>query len=171
MFACVNMMLSIVIIKGGLTMKFSEYITSKREEKNLSIRQLALYSDISPGYLSQIESEKRGTPTPDILKKLAKGLKIPYNELMEAAGYVEKEIKTVSELTEKDEKDIAKRMKKMKEDLIEGNADSDGISYMGEPMSEEAIESLLEALEYAERQTTRINKKYIPKKYRGSENK
>ncbi len=33
-------------------------------------------------------------------------------------------------------------------------------------MSEEAIESLLEAIEYAERQTKRINKKYIPKKYR-----
>lgn len=36
-------------------------------------------------------------------------------------------------------------------------------------MSEEAIESFLEAMEYAVRQTQRINKKYIPKKYRKDE--
>ncbi|KYC72326.1 hypothetical protein B4099_3688 [Heyndrickxia coagulans] len=33
-------------------------------------------------------------------------------------------------------------------------------------MSEEAVESLLESLEVIVRQTQRINKKYIPKKYR-----
>lgn len=65
-------------------------------------------------------------------------------------------------LTEKDEKDIAKRMEKLKQDL----STSDGLSFHGEPLSEEAIESLLEAIEYAERIATRINKKYIPKKYR-----
>lgn len=37
---------------------------------------------------------------------------------------------------------------------------------MGEPMSEDAKESLLEALEYAERQATRINKKYAPNKHK-----
>jgi transcriptional regulator with XRE-family HTH domain len=65
-------------------------------------------------------------------------------------------------LTEKDEKDIAKRMAKIKEDL----KNADGLNFRGEPMSEEAIESLLEAIEYAERQTVRVNKKYTPKKYR-----
>lgn len=74
-----------------------------------------------------------------------------------------------SGLTEKDEKDIAKRMEKMKRDLIEGNADGEGLSYRGEPMSEEAIESLLEALEHAERIATLANKKYTPKKYRDKE--
>jgi hypothetical protein len=37
-------------------------------------------------------------------------------------------------------------------------------------MSEEAVESFLEAMEVAVRQTQRINKKYIPKKYRKEEN-
>lgn len=147
-------------------MKFSEYITKKRKERKLSIRQLALYSDVSPGYISQIESENRGTPTPEVLKKLAKGLKIPYEELMEVAGYIDKE--KSDELTEKDERDIAKRMEKLKQDLLAGN-DSDGLNFMGEPLSDEAIESLLDALEYAERQATRINKKYIPKKHRDKE--
>lgn len=71
-----------------------------------------------------------------------------------------------TELTQKDELDMAKRMEKMKRDLIEGNAEGGDLNYKGEPMSEEAIESLLEALEHAERITTLASKKYIPKKYR-----
>ncbi|MEK4030746.1 helix-turn-helix transcriptional regulator [Pseudobacillus sp. FSL P4-0506] len=73
---------------------------------------------------------------------------------------------SMPQLTEKDERDIAKRMKKMREDLTEAKADGDGLNYMGEPMSPEAIESLLEALEHAERIATLANKKYIPKKHR-----
>ncbi|MGM0775476.1 MAG: helix-turn-helix domain-containing protein [Bacillota bacterium] len=63
---------------------------------------------------------------------------------------------------EKDEKDIAKRMEKIRQDLSE----DDGYMLMGEPISEEAKESIMDAMEYAIRQATRINKKYIPKKYR-----
>jgi transcriptional regulator with XRE-family HTH domain len=70
------------------------------------------------------------------------------------------------ELTEKDEKDIAKRMEDIRKDLTS----EDGLMFDGEPMSEEAVESFLEAMEYAVRQTQRINKKYIPKKYRDKEN-
>ncbi|MBO0962531.1 helix-turn-helix transcriptional regulator [Neobacillus sp. MM2021_6] len=67
--------------------------------------------------------------------------------------------------TSKDDKDIAKRMEQIKNDL----AKQDGLSFNGEPMSEEAIESLMEAMEHVVRQTQRINKKYIPKKYRKDE--
>ncbi|MEH7236789.1 helix-turn-helix domain-containing protein [Bacillus sp. JJ1562] len=65
-------------------------------------------------------------------------------------------------LSAKDEKDIAKRMEQIRKDLTS----EDGLMFNGEPMSEEAVESFLEAMEYAVRQTQRINKKYIPKKYR-----
>jgi DNA-binding XRE family transcriptional regulator len=75
--------------------------------------------------------------------------------------------KNVPVLTEKDEKDIAKRLEEFKKDLSK----QDGLLFSGEPMSEEAKESLLEAMEYAFRQTQRINKKYIPKKYRNEEEK
>lgn len=64
--------------------------------------------------------------------------------------------------TTKDERDIAKRMKQLRNDL----ANADGLAFDGEPMSDEAVESLLEALEHAERIATLANKKYIPKKYR-----
>lgn len=64
--------------------------------------------------------------------------------------------------TPKDEKDIEKRMEEIKRDL----KDSQGLMFSGEPMSEEAIDSLLDAMEYIVRQTKVINKKYIPKKHR-----
>ncbi|WP_447579965.1 hypothetical protein, partial [Acinetobacter baumannii] len=64
-----------------------------------------------------------------------------------------------------DAKDIAKRMGEIREDLTK----ADGLSFQAEPLSEEAVESLMEAMEHIVRQTQRINKKYIPKKYRKDE--
>lgn len=65
-------------------------------------------------------------------------------------------------LINKDEKDIEKRMEEIKRDL----KDSQGLMFSGEPMSEEAVDSLLDAMDYIVRQTKVINKKYIPKKHR-----
>jgi transcriptional regulator with XRE-family HTH domain len=62
----------------------------------------------------------------------------------------------------KNETDIAKRMEQIRKDLTS----EDGLLFNGEPMSEEAVESLMEAMEHVVRQTQRINKKYIPKKFR-----
>jgi transcriptional regulator with XRE-family HTH domain len=72
-------------------MEFSEFLKKLRKENKLSIRQLGLYSDVSPAYLSQIENGSRGIPSPDVLKKLYKPLKVSYEELMKAAGYLEEE--------------------------------------------------------------------------------
>ncbi|WP_285844422.1 helix-turn-helix domain-containing protein [Oceanobacillus profundus] len=153
--------------------EFGSYIKSLRENKGLTLNQVALYSDISAAQLSRIENGKRGVPKPSTIKQIAEALKTDYEELMVIAGYLEKHSNKNTNLdnalTEKDEKDIAKRMKKMKKDLIEGNADGEGLNFMGEPMSEEAIESLVEALEHAERIATLANKKYTPKKFRDKE--
>lgn len=65
-------------------------------------------------------------------------------------------------LTEKDKKNISKRMEKLKEDLFK----NEGLSFYGEPISEQAKETLLSALEYAITETQKENKKYTPKKYR-----
>ncbi|WP_342538498.1 helix-turn-helix domain-containing protein [Sporosarcina sp. FSL K6-1540] len=65
----------------------------------------------------------------------------------------------------KDEKDIAKRLEEFKKDLTS----SDGLNFSGEPMSEDAKESLIEAMDHIFRQTQRINKKFIPKKHRQDE--
>jgi HTH-type transcriptional regulator, competence development regulator len=86
-FTFVMILLSNVIIRG-MFMEFGDYLRKLREENKLSIRQLALYSKVSASYLSQIEKGIRGVPTPEILQKLSKPLKITYEELMEAAGYL-----------------------------------------------------------------------------------
>nr|WP_255731365.1 helix-turn-helix domain-containing protein [Solibacillus sp. MA9] len=65
----------------------------------------------------------------------------------------------------KGEQDIAKRLEQFKNDL----ENTDGLAFDGEPMSDEAKESLLESMELLFRQTQRINKKYTPKKYREEE--
>jgi transcriptional regulator with XRE-family HTH domain len=70
-------------------MEFKDYLKKLRKDNGLSIRQLALYSEVSHAYLSQIENGLRGNPSPDVLKKLYKPLKVPYEELMRAAGHIE----------------------------------------------------------------------------------
>lgn len=146
--------------------EFGSYIKKIRMDKGMTLNQVALYSEISAAQLSRIENGKRGVPKPETIKKISNALKHDYEDLMKVAGYIEFENKEddnkENTLTEKDEKDIAKRMEKIKEDL----QNADGLNFSGEPMSEEAVESLLEAMEYAVRQTQRINKKYIPKKHR-----
>ncbi|MBS4201857.1 helix-turn-helix transcriptional regulator [Bacillus sp. FJAT-49732] len=77
--------------------EFGEYIKKFRKQRNLTIRQLELYSGVSNSYLSQLENGKRGIPSAEILKKLSGPLDVPQNELMIAAGYIdddgEKELK------------------------------------------------------------------------------
>src|SRR5690625_7281715 len=63
----------------------------------MNIRQLKLYSGVSNSYLSQLENGKRGIPSPDIIKKISKGLKVDYNDLMIKAGYMKEK-----QITDKD---------------------------------------------------------------------
>ncbi|WP_209121561.1 helix-turn-helix domain-containing protein [Alkalihalobacillus sp. BA299] len=134
-----------------------------------SLRNVAKLTDLSHTYISDLEkgfshnTKAPINPSPDTLKRLAKAYEYPYEELLTKAGYIDEENENdQAKLNTKDELDIAKRMEQLRKDLEKG----DGLSFSGEPMSEEAKESLLEAMEYAVRQTQRINKKYIPKKYR-----
>ncbi|MED4225392.1 helix-turn-helix transcriptional regulator [Neobacillus cucumis] len=68
-------------------MGFSEYLKEKRIDKKLSIRKLAEMSDVSAMYISELERAKRENPSPEVLKKLSKGLDEPYENLMKEAGY------------------------------------------------------------------------------------
>ncbi|MBT2710080.1 helix-turn-helix transcriptional regulator [Pseudomonas sp. ISL-84] len=111
-------------------------------------------SESGYGYYEQGRNE----PSLETLRKLASkyGVSVSY-----ITGEVSDKQNSQKPST-KDEKDIAKRMEKIRQDLSE----DDGYMLMGEPISEEAKESIMDAMEYAIRQATRINKKYIPKKYR-----
>lgn len=57
----------------------------------MSVNQLAMYSGVSAAGISRIENGKRGVPKPLTIKKLARALKVPYEDLMLLAGYIEQE--------------------------------------------------------------------------------
>ncbi|MGB9905617.1 MAG: helix-turn-helix domain-containing protein, partial [Desulfotomaculales bacterium] len=67
---------------------FGKFLRKLRKERGLTIRQLETYSGVSNAYLSQVETGKRGVPSPEILEKLAPVLKVSYELLMEKAGYL-----------------------------------------------------------------------------------
>ena len=63
----------------------AEYVRKKREEAGLSQYALAQKSGLSVRAIQLIEKGER-KPKAETLKKLAKGLKIPFEELAQAAG-------------------------------------------------------------------------------------
>ena len=70
---------------------------------------------------------------------------------------------TSSELTARDEKDIAKILEQTKEQLLS----QEGLMFDGDPASPEAIESILAAMQIGMEMAKKKNKeKYTPKKYK-----
>jgi Helix-turn-helix len=69
--------------------QFGEFLKIKRRAKKMSIRQLALYAGCSNSYLSLLERGAAGQrgPTPAFLRRLVEPLGVPYEVLMDAAGY------------------------------------------------------------------------------------
>lgn len=56
------------------------FITNKRKEIGLSLRKLALKSNISVTYLSDIENGRRSNMSKDILENISKSLMLNENE-------------------------------------------------------------------------------------------
>src|SRR5699024_4441795 len=81
-------------------MDFGTYIRNLRKSKQLTLREAARRSEMSHPYLSQIENGKNTNPTPHIIKKLAKGLEVPYMQLMQQAGYTDGNSNRVAEALE-----------------------------------------------------------------------
>lgn len=144
----------------------------KQAQGDNSLNNFARNCRISSSTLSRIINNKNSCPpAPSTLQKIATVAHngITYDELMAAAGYINSgetpiEIPSVPNtvLSQKDEKDITKRIEALKEDLLNG----DGLMLSGNPMSPEAIESLMEALSSGIRQAKIANKKYTPNKYK-----
>lgn len=66
--------------------KVGEMIKKGREEKNLSMRQLAELAKVSHSDISRIESGEREVPNPKILRKISQHIGVNYNDLMYASG-------------------------------------------------------------------------------------
>lgn len=63
---------------------FSSFISKKRKEKKMSLREFSRRIGISPEYLSKIENELRSAPKDDTLEKMADklGLNIDEREML-----------------------------------------------------------------------------------------
>ncbi|WP_342512297.1 helix-turn-helix domain-containing protein [Sporosarcina sp. FSL K6-1522] len=140
-------------------------IKAKRKENRFTQIELAKLVNVSPQVISNWERGYSNLSSDDVAR-LADALNCT-TEYLHGKTLSEKDEQ--AKLTPKDERDMAKRMDKMKRDLIEGRANGQALLHKGEPMSEEAMESLLEALEMAERITTLANKKFAPNKYKDEE--
>lgn len=67
-----------------------EYLAAIRSIRRMTLREVeeASGNEVSNAYLSQLEKNKITRPSPNILHALAQVYVIPYDTLMEKAGYI-----------------------------------------------------------------------------------
>lgn len=118
--------------------EFGKYLKSVRESRGASINQLALYSGVSAAQISRIETGTRGVPKADTIQKLSDALKVPYEEMMKAAGHLQLEDQSniPSWATSDDRRDFKK--------LLEHETE---IYFDGKPLSTEERERLKRVME------------------------
>ena len=66
------------------------YLASIRNDRKMTLREVeeATRKQVSNGYLSQIENDRIGKPSPNVLHSLAETYSISFENLMERAGYL-----------------------------------------------------------------------------------
>ena len=130
-----------------------------RKNKGLSMKELGEIIGVAESTISQYETGKR-EPDFETLLKLGEFFNVSVDYLLR--GDNPKNNKTPA-LTKKDERDIAKTLANLKETL----ENEEGLMFDGDPMSDEAKESILAAMELGLQAAKLKNKeKYTPKKYK-----
>jgi len=69
--------------------ELGKYIAEHRTARNLSRRKLAQLANISHTEIHRLESGERKNPSPPLLKAIANALGVTYDEIMQAAGYMD----------------------------------------------------------------------------------
>lgn len=127
------------------------------EKKGISTSRAAIEMGISKGTVS-VWKNKGTSPQMAQLEKIANYFQVSTDYLLGKS-----EQKEAPALTKKDERDIAKKLEELKETL----ENQDGLMFDGDPMSHEAKESILAAMELGLQAAKLKNKeKYTPKKYK-----
>lgn len=130
-----------------------------RKNKGLSMKELGEIIGVAESTISQYETGKR-EPDFETLLKLGEFFNVSVDYLLR--GDTPQNNKTPA-LTKKDERDIAKTLANLKETL----ENEEGLMFDGDPMSDEAKESILAAMELGLQAAKLKNKeKYTPKKYK-----
>ena len=76
----------------NLVVALGYYIKNKRLQKNIGLREMAELLQISPAYLSNLESGKHSVTNPLLLKKISKVLNIDHLKLFKIIGYTDKDM-------------------------------------------------------------------------------
>lgn len=130
-----------------------------RKNKGLSMKELGEIIGVAESTVSQYETGKR-EPDFETLLKLGEYFNVSVDYLLR--GDISQNEKAPT-LTKKDERDIAKTLANLKETL----ENEEGLMFDGDPMSDEAKESILAAMELGLQAAKLKNKeKYTPKKYK-----
>jgi len=74
----------------GKMATIGEYIKFLREAKKYSQRKLSYVAQVSNATIHRMEKNKT-IPSPETIKKLSKALGVDYEDLLQKAGYLEKE--------------------------------------------------------------------------------
>jgi transcriptional regulator with XRE-family HTH domain len=150
--------------------KFRDLLLRARGDR--TNEEYAKQSGVSRPYISAYLNLKRETPpSPEVIKQLASVAQnsVTYEELMEAAGYIVRDHTQPWRpvITSKDEKDIAKDLERIMNDLTQ----ADGLMFYNEPITDEDKKLLRDAIDVGLRAVKQRNKaKYTPKKYRHNNN-
>lgn len=134
-------------------------IATLRKEIGMNQVELAKYLKLSQQTISKYENGK-ADPDRDTLIKLSELFKVSTDYII---GNSDK--RDHSELTRKDEKNIAKTLDMLK-DQIENNQSGE-LNYNGIEVTDDDADLLLDAMEIALRRIKKKNKeKYTPNKYK-----
>lgn len=62
--------------------KFGKSLRKIRDEKKMTAAELASKIGYTQPYISMLENGRKGIPKPDTLRKIAKGLDVPFVQLL-----------------------------------------------------------------------------------------
>ena len=73
-----------------MKLTLGQYLATIRSDRKMTLREVeeATSRQVSNAYLSQIENDRIGKPSPNILHSLAETYAISFENLMEMAGYL-----------------------------------------------------------------------------------
>lgn len=128
-------------------MNIVERIKKLCSNQKITIAELERRIQLSNG---QIRKWSNQTPGIDKVQKVANYFGVSIDYLIGHTNQVMTDnTKNTEDFTEKDRKDIGKRMEDIRNDLTS----TDGLMFSGEPLSEEALDSLMDAMEYIVKHT------------------
>lgn len=129
-------------------------------EKGINIAALEREIGLANGAIYKWD---KSSPTMDKLKKVADYFNVSLDYFLDKMNQEgSSSLYATSTLTDKEEKDVAKTMRKLREQLMS----EQGLMFDGEVLDKETAQLLLEAIEQQERIVKFINRKYTRKDYR-----